>query len=393
MKRVAIFLTFSFYALNVFSQKQIKKIALVVGVANYQYAGQLKNTLNDANDIADVMSEMGFEVIKVLDPDLRAFNFAIDSFRRKLDGASVSLFFYSGHGAEYNGENYLFPINSNPTVPNDLIYDAIPVGKILDKSEYAKVKTTILLLDACRSNPFTRNWNKGANQYEGLTNINAPDGTFIGFAASPGKTASDGTRRNGLYTEAILSFIKSKNASIDQIFNKVNKEVRTQSGGKQIPFKNSSLDDEYYFIKTETNGDYIWKTNYPLAVINRPKFPMPKTVKGYTQSTINSYSTISINKKEFAADDFIELCLTPTGPPIWDKSTPIYVTLTKRSNATGGVQIWNEEFKQSDDKTIIRFSSDFPSGIYELSVGFYLISELTNEFPALYSKRFTIKII
>ena len=130
-----------------------------------------------------------------------------------------------------------------------------PLNKLLGKIDFAKVHTSIVLLDACRDNPFAKNWNGRNYVSKGLASINQlPNGMFIGFAASPGQTASDGIRRNGTYTEAILKFIGENNLSIDVLFNRVNKEVRAETNNKQVPYKNSSLDDEFYFQK---NGEEI----------------------------------------------------------------------------------------------------------------------------------------
>lgn len=380
-------------------EKTNNKIALVIGVSNYEYAGQLKNTLNDANDISTKLEILGYKVIKMLDPEIKSMNVKIDSLAKKLKTDDNFLFYFSGHGAEYNGENYLFVKNSNPSIPSDMPYETFPIGKLLGKLEFANVKTSILILDACRNNPFVKSWSKSGIINEGLVNIDAPNGTFIGFAASPGKTASDGARNNGTYTEAIIKFIELKNISIDQLFNKINKEVRTESNGKQIPFKNSSLEDEYYFNKDETftrnsgNSSIASDDKFIIAPINRPVFPMPKTRKGYRKEILNSFALTSINKTTFDKNEFIELNLSLLGENIWDKATPLYVSIVKRRTPTSVTAVYDEEFQPTGKNINIRMSSSLPTGTYELTFGFYLINELNQEYPTFYSKTLAINIL
>lgn len=401
MKNIFIVSLFCFIFLNSFSQKIVKerRIALVVGVSNYDHANQLKNTLNDATDLTLKLEYLGFNVIKLLDPKIETIEESVDSIGLKMAKSDIFLFYFSGHGAEYNGENYLFLKNSNPKIPNDMPYETYPIGKLMGRIEFSKMKTNILLLDACRNNPFVRSWTKSATQNEGLANINAPNGTFIGFAASPGKTASDGVRRNGTYTEAILKFIETQNITIDQLFNKINKEVRIQSEGKQIPFKSSSLEDDFYFNKDiafnifeKDNGSQLSMTTFETARINRPKFPLPKIMKGYRIEALNSYALATLNKTSFSNKELIEISISLLGENIWDKASAIYVEIDKRRTPTNVDYIYGEQFQTSSKNTKIKISSSLNSGTYELTCGFYLVNELNQEYPPFYSKKFSITI-
>jgi hypothetical protein len=382
-----------------FAQVKPKRIALVVGVSNYENAGKLHNTLNDANDMSTKLELLGYSVVKILDAEIKEMTKKIDSITKAIKKEDIFLFYFSGHGAEYNGDNYLFLKNSNPTSPTDMPYETYPLGKLIGKIDYYNIKTNIILLDACRSNPFVKSWNKNGIVKEGLANVDAPSGTFIGFAASPGKTASDGQRKNGTYTEAILKFIETKNITIDQLFNKVNKEVRTESKGQQIPFKNSSLEDDFYFSidsnfsktsiieQNESNAPFI------TAQLNRPKFPMPSIMKGYHNETLNSFALATINKTTFDKKEFIELSLKLLGDIIWDKTTPIYVEIVQRKTPTSVYMVYGEQFQPSSKNVNIKIASSFESGEYELTFGFYLINELNQEYPAFYSKKFKINIL
>jgi hypothetical protein len=223
-----------------------RKTALILGNSSYSWGGSLTNPKNDADDIGQALRDLGFEVMSYKDVNLRTFNDALDEFGRRMNGADVALFFYAGHGVQLEGENYLIPTDARLQSSGEVKYECVPVGKLLAKMEGARTKTNILLLDACRNNPFERSWSRSVNG-NGLKAMDAPTGTFIGFATAPNTTASDGDGRNGTYTSAILQHIKTPNLTLDQIFNRVNKAVQDYSKGRQIPWKASSLSDDFYF--------------------------------------------------------------------------------------------------------------------------------------------------
>ena len=267
MKHILLFLLF--FPIVLFAQSRsagkpsnsnpTQRYALVIGNEAYQYNTPLKNPANDAKAMTEALRKLGFEVSVAINSDLRVMNKSINEWVQKLGTNDISLFYFAGHGAEIDGENYLFPIDANPKNKADVEFEAYPVSRMLGKLATTKVLTNIILLDACRNNPFVRSWSRNVGDVGGLANMNAPKGTFIGFAATPGATASDGTRTNGLYTEAILKAVQVPNLTIDQIFNQVNKYVRIVSGGGQIPFKSSSLEDDFYFSKT-SNGKELKST-------------------------------------------------------------------------------------------------------------------------------------
>lgn len=223
-----------------------RKVALILGNSSYSWGGNLANPKNDADDIGQALRDLGFEVASYKDVSLRTFNNALDEFGQRINGADVALFFYAGHGVQLEGENYLIPTDARLQSSGEVKYECVPVGKLLAKMEGARTKTNILLLDACRNNPFERSWSRSING-NGLKAMDAPTGTFIGFATAPNTTASDGDGRNGTYTSAILQHIKTPNLTLDQIFNRVNKAVQDNSKGRQIPWKASSLSDDFYF--------------------------------------------------------------------------------------------------------------------------------------------------
>ncbi|MEI7586053.1 caspase family protein, partial [Runella sp.] len=234
-----------------------KRTALVIGNAAYQHANPLKNPLNDANAMETTLKELGFEVKKLANANRSSLKEAINQWGQTLANYDVALFFYAGHALEIDGTNFLCPVNANPLNRAQVEDETITMRMVTGWMEEARTKTNIILLDACRDNPF-RSFRSNEG---GLANMSAPSGTFIGFAATPGKKASDGDRTNGLYTEAILKAIKTPNQTIDQSFNQVNAYVRQASGGAQVPFKNSSLEADFYFVVTE-NANVSNQKNY-----------------------------------------------------------------------------------------------------------------------------------
>lgn len=223
-----------------------KRTALVIGNAGYQHANPLKNPLNDANAMEATLKELGFDVKKLTNANRSSLKEAINQWGQTLANYDVALFYYAGHALEIDGTNFLCPVNANPLNRAQVEDETVTMRLITGWMEESRTKTNIILLDACRDNPF-RSFRSNDG---GLANMSAPSGTFIGFAATPGKKASDGDRTNGLYTEAILKAIKTPNQTIDQSFNQVNAYVRQASGGAQVPFKNSSLEADFYFVVT-----------------------------------------------------------------------------------------------------------------------------------------------
>lgn len=223
----------------------LRKTALIFGEKDYLFAPPLINPANDASDIADSLQRLGFDVHVVINADKKTMREVAEKWYQSLRNYNVGLFYYSGHGAEYNGENFLFPTDANPKNAGDLNIECFSANKLLSALGNANLKYNIVLLDACRSNPFTRSWSRDFSNGGLATMVGR--GSFIGFAASPGKTASDGTGKNGTYTEAILTYIMIPGLTIDQMFTKINAYVGKATKDQQITFKNSSLNVDYCF--------------------------------------------------------------------------------------------------------------------------------------------------
>ena len=224
-----------------------KRLALVIGNAKYHdYNAQLKNPANDANDMASRLEQLGFKVIKKVNATQREMKTAIRDYTQQLKNYDMGLVHYSGHGLQVNGENYLIPVDAtNIESEADIEYETVSVSWMLAKMENANSNTNIVVLDACRNNPFRR-WIKGSGD-KGLTIVKAqPQGSLIAFATSPGNVAQDGTGRNGTYTEAMLKFLQ-KGVDIYTLLTKINGEVTKNTAGKQSPWFNSSLSGMFRF--------------------------------------------------------------------------------------------------------------------------------------------------
>ena len=228
-----------------------KRIALVIGNSDYMNAGRLANPVNDARGMADALSSLGFKVLKYEDLGQSDMKRVIDEFGSMLSQYDVSLVFYAGHGIQVNGNNYLIPVDAKISSKKDVEYNAIDAGRILSKMENSKSKTNIIILDACRNNPFERSWNRAVKLNGGgggLAFMNAPTGSLIAYSTAPGSTASDGEiGTNGVYTSALLEHMKTPNITIEEMFKRVRVTVEAKTDKKQVSWESTSLKGNFFF--------------------------------------------------------------------------------------------------------------------------------------------------
>ncbi|MDR2096001.1 MAG: caspase family protein [Treponema sp.] len=215
-----------------------RKYALVIGNAAYTQVSRLRNTLNDAADVKAALEGMGFEAELLTDATLQQMTDGVDRFARRLGAArdSYGFFYYSGHGVQSQGENYLIPVNANIRREADLAYQALNVQQALDYLQEAGNHLNMVVLDACRDNPF--GWARSGAK--GLTVTGRqPPGSIVVYATSAGETASDvsesGTGRNGLFTGQLLKHLKTQGLDVNEIFRRTGADVRRVSNGRQIP--------------------------------------------------------------------------------------------------------------------------------------------------------------
>ena len=233
-----------------------KRIALIIGNAAYKRY-PLKNTVNDAVDIGDALRSRGFEVISITDADYRKMWLAIRDFGKKLQNSDIGLFYYSGHGIQVDGINYLIPVNSGIVGEDETRFKAVDASLVLEKMKTAGNSMNIIVLDACRVNPYKR----ARGSFGGLAKMDAPTGSIIIYSTSPGKTASDGIGRNGVFTKHFLRSVLNDDLEIGMMLRKIRKSIITETNGKQVPWESSSLTGEFYFAREFNKGEYKPLTN------------------------------------------------------------------------------------------------------------------------------------
>src|SRR5512145_943320 len=222
----------------------IERVALVIGNSSYENA-PLANPVNDASDMAAALTKMGFDVILKKNAGLETMEEALEDFGNRLKRGGVGLFYYAGHGIQAYGANYLIPVGARIKKESDLKYRAVDAGRILDEMSNANNGMNIVILDACRDNPFGRSFRSGSR---GLSVIAAaPRGTFITYSTSPGNVAADGRGRNSPYTESLLKHMNTPGLPIEHVFKRVRQDLSNKTKGQQVPWELSSLSGDFYF--------------------------------------------------------------------------------------------------------------------------------------------------
>ncbi|WP_421904114.1 caspase family protein [Maridesulfovibrio sp.] len=220
-----------------------KRLALLIGNSAYKN-GPLKNPVNDVAAMNSALKRVGFDVMVLKNADRNAIGRAIDKFGSQLKNYDVGLFYFSGHGLQVNGINYLCPLGMKLQGQSDVPYEAIDAGKVLAKMEDAGNRMNVVILDACRNNPFKRSFRSARN---GLAQMDAPTGSFIAFATSPGKVAYDGKGRNSPYVTHMIGNMNRKGVTIEKFFKQVRRGVMKDTGKKQVPWESSSMVGDFYF--------------------------------------------------------------------------------------------------------------------------------------------------
>jgi uncharacterized caspase-like protein len=233
---------------HTYSEAVLKRsmAALVIGNSGYPDGNDLKNPVNDANDLAAKLKSYGFDVTVALDCTAKDMDKHLKAFRKLLEANEVALFFFAGHGMQVDGTNYLLAIDTDVETEDDAKHSSLSLDKVVDAMAKSKAATRIIILDACRSNPWERKWHRSSG-VRGLASVYAPKGTIIGFATSPGEVAFDGTGRNGTYTAALLDHIEAPDCSIEMMFKRVRNNVAAATKGKQTSWAHTSLSGEFYF--------------------------------------------------------------------------------------------------------------------------------------------------
>ena len=265
-----------------------RRVALIIGNSHYKEVGnRLVNPVNDAELMAKTLSAVGFAVTKVVNAGLTEMRKAMTEYSRRLaQPNTVGLFYYAGHGMQVEGQNYLLPVDASLVHKDDLSWSAVAVNdflRTLDSLSGRDGRLNVVILDACRNNPFARGWRSVSR---GLATVDAPSGTLIAFATAPGDVAADGSEGNSPYTLALAEMIKRPGLAIEQTFKGARLLVRkrTQKSGKvQVPWESTSLTGDFYFVPEKTvnppsapQPSARLKEKSPLVVAKGPTVRQPK---------------------------------------------------------------------------------------------------------------------
>jgi uncharacterized caspase-like protein len=247
------------YSIETAHSKDTKKMALLIGNADYSFS-PLRNPLNDAGDLNRRLASLGFETTMHANPSSEEFQSAITSFYSVVskDPETLSIFYYAGHAIQMNNVNYMIPVDAKITDHDTLVKESISINELLLAMAQTNNQKNLVILDACRVNPFKQISSKDQSRgvelpdatirelQQGLAPVEAPVGTIIAYATAPGNVAKDGKGRNGTYTKYLLEHL-DKHQPIEEIFKLVREDVMKATSGKQIPWEHSSLYKKVYF--------------------------------------------------------------------------------------------------------------------------------------------------
>lgn len=274
-----------------------QRVALVIGNSNYQNAPQLANPDNDAQSMAQFLNSAGFEVISATDLGQNDMLRVVQDFSAKVSARgpnTVAMVYYAGHGVQLAGENYLVPVDAKVTSQSELVNDSVRLVDVMSTLETIPSRMRIVILDACRNNPFPNVNDAG----RGLAIVDAPNGSIVGYSTAPGAEALDGSGGHSPYTQAFLNVARQPNVPIEQLFKRVRLEVNQTTSGAQIPWESSSLTSDFTFF-----GDTAVAANR--APVNAPVVQMASNLP--SRSTRQAYDYVLSEGRPEYYQEFIEM--------------------------------------------------------------------------------------
>ncbi len=281
------------------------RTALVIGNAKYTSA-PLRNPVNDARAISSTLQELGFQVTLLEDASQKQMKRAIDRFGEQLRDGGVGLFYYSGHGIQVSGRNYLVPLKAEIASEQDVEYESVDAGRVLAKMDAARNGMNLVILDACRNNPYARSFRSDS---QGLATLNAPSGTFIAYATAPGSVASDGTGRNGLYTGELVRHMNTPGLKLEEVFKRVRADVQEKSDNAQVPWDASSLTGDFFFVPPQEQLEQQVAT----AALPQPSSSeAPKTIRADESAWKDIENSEDPEDFRFFLEEFPESLLAKT---------------------------------------------------------------------------------
>src|SRR6185437_11899916 len=266
--------------------------ALVIGNDNYP-GNRLKNAVNDATAVADSLTSMGYSTTLVTDASHNMMGAAIEAFAQRLTTGDTAILYYTGHGLQVNGENYLVPIDFRVTTPADVKHQGYSLSSIINTFTTHGAGTQIIILDACRNNPFLGS----RSMQEGWACVSTSAGTLLAFGTSPGSTASDyPTASHGLFTRELLKYLATSSLNAEQMFQQVREDVIRASNGTQVPWTASSLIGSFHF-KPELDTSYAALPSVS-SVPDAGNIDAGRSLVDTMNNESNHFTASSVSKKQ-----------------------------------------------------------------------------------------------
>lgn len=264
MLKSFLILTLAFFTIHASAGE---RLALVIGNADYAQ-GYLHNPVNDAEDMANVLqNQLGFTVKLITNGSRSTMLRAVQQFRKDLNAnTEVALFYYAGHGAQYQHQSYLLPLSAQIASADDLPIEALPANNVLEQMRGSGSPVNVMILDACRDLPFPA-LNRSINR--GLSRMMISDSALVAYSTSPGRTAADGDGRNSPYTAALLHHLPKPNVTLTQLFNDIGLAVKHNTKGAQVPMVDSSPMPNIYLVRSSLQPS---QTQPPAQPENTPRY-------------------------------------------------------------------------------------------------------------------------
>lgn len=336
-----------------------ERIALVIGNSAYANA-PLANPKNDANLMADTLERVGFKVTRLIDVDQKTMKRAMVGFGRKLRRSdSVGLFYYAGHGVQIEGENFLIPIGAVIGDELEVGIEAVSVNDFLRTMKRARSRINIVVLDACRNNPYARSFRSNVR---GLARVDAPKGTYVAYATSPGSIALDGRTKHSPYTTALTSAILKPGLLIEQVFKQARRDVLVATNDRQTPWETSSITGRFYFqpplkkaaqpVKPSLNNNSALELAFWDTVKNSHNPALLRSyLRQYPSGVFSDLANVMIEQLET------------------DSTAANTASQQARSNTSNGgsqqeVLYWNTVKDSSDPALLNAYLEKFPDGIF-----------------------------
>ncbi|MCI5208970.1 MAG: caspase family protein, partial [Candidatus Electrothrix sp. ATG2] len=231
----------------------MRKLAFIVGMSEYP-DDILVNPVNDADAIDIAFKDLGIDTIKKVNIGVADLKDNLDIFKETLRNYEVAIFFFAGHGTEIEGENYLCAIDTDFKSLNRIQYSSLALSYLINLLEDTNIYTKIIILDACRENPFERRLRSAKGSQ--LAPVFAPLGTIVAYATSPGQLASDGKNENGAYTYSLLQHIYTNDLKIEELFKRTRNTLYALTAKKQLSWEHTSLMGDFYFCNSSLSGNF-----------------------------------------------------------------------------------------------------------------------------------------